>query len=76
MFLKIATILVVLGLLLNLCLSFLQQIIVTGRYFGSSTLLFIRILIVGEAVSLNLPLIIFFVAFFFNLNYLNTKKSV
>ena len=64
MFLKIATILAILGLLLSLLLTIIQQIVVTGRYLGSSTLLLYRVLTIGEVTSVTVPLLIFFVAFF------------
>ncbi len=72
MFLKLATVLAILGLLLGLLLSLIQQVFFTGRFFGSSMLLIYRLLAWGEILSFNVPLIIFLVAFFLSLK---TKQS-
>ena len=67
MFLRIATVLAILGLLLGLLLTVIQQLLSTGRYFGSTMLLIYRALTIGEALSFSVPLIIFLVAFLFSL---------
>ena len=43
-----------------------------GRFYNSGMLLFYRILTVSESLSLTVPLIIFFVAFFLSLK---TKET-
>jgi hypothetical protein len=68
MFLKIATLLAILGLLLSLLLTLIQQSLLIGRFYSSSMQYVFRFLYIGEAVSLVVPLIIFFVAFFLSLN--------
>jgi hypothetical protein len=67
MFLKLATVLAILGLLLSLLLSLVHQVFLTGRFFGSSMLLIYRLLTFGEILSFTVPLIIFFVAFLLSL---------
>jgi len=67
MFLKLATVLAILGLLISLLLSLVQQVFLTGRFFGSSMLLIYRLVTFVEILSFNVPLIIFFVAFFLSL---------
>jgi len=67
MFLKLATVLAILGLLLSLLMSLVHQAFFTGRFFGSSMLLIYRLLTFGELLSFNVPLIIFLVAFFLSL---------
>jgi len=67
MFLKLATVLAILGLLFSLLLSLVQQVFLTGRFFGSSMLLIYRLVTFVEILSFNVPLIIFFVAFFLSL---------
>ena len=67
MFLKLATVLAILGLLLSLLMSLVHQVFLTGRFFGSSMLLIYRLLTFGEILSFSVPLIIFFVAFFLSL---------
>ena len=72
MFLKIATVLAILGLLLSLLLAVIQQAFLLGGYYGSSMQLIYRLTTLGAAVSFSVPLIIFLVAFLFSLN---AKKS-
>lgn len=70
MFLKIATLLAILGLLLSLLLSLIQQIMfVSGRFqfYSSSMMMVLRILSFIGTAAWTVPLIIFFVAFFLNL---------
>ena len=68
MFLKIATLLAIVGVLLSLLLNLIQQSLLIGRFYGGSMQYFFRFLNIGESVSLAVPLIIFFVAFFLSLN--------
>jgi len=76
MFLRIATVLAILGLLLTLLLALAQQAFVQallmGRFYGSGMQLIYKLITLGEVVSFTVPLIIFFVAFFLSLN---TKQS-
>jgi hypothetical protein len=70
MFLKIATLLAILGLLLSLLLSLIQQVMfVSGRFqfYSSSMMMVLRILSFIGTAAWTVPLIIFFVAFFLNL---------
>jgi hypothetical protein len=67
MFLKLATVLVILGLLLTLLMSLVHQGLLAGRMFGSSMILIYRLMTFGEILCFNVPLIIFFVAFFLSL---------
>lgn len=69
MFLRIATVLAILGLLLSLLLSLTQQSLIMTRYYYPYVF---RLLSVAESLSIVVPLIIFFVAFFFSLK---TKPS-
>ena len=71
MFLKIATILAIVGLLMTLLLSLTHQLFVQtfmGRYYGTGILLIYKLMSLGEMVSFTIPLIVFFVAFFLSLN--------
>ena len=72
MFLKVATVLAILGLLFTFLLSLIQQAMFAGRFYSSSMLLAYRILTFGELLCLYVPLILFFVAFFLSLK---TKQS-
>jgi len=70
MFLRIATLLAILGLLLSLLLAIIQAFLVSSMgyyYFGSSMQVIYRLLNLGEVISLTGPLIVFFVAFFLSL---------
>ena len=67
MFLKIATVLAILGLLLTLVLEVAQQALITVGYYGAGMQLTYRVIAVGEVVSFTVPLIIFFVAFIISL---------
>ena len=68
MFLKIAAVLAILGLLLSLLLSFIQQGLMMGHVYNSSMLMIFRVLSIGEKLSLGVPLIIFLAAFLLSLN--------
>jgi len=72
MFLKIASALAILGLLLSLLLSLIQQALFMGRFYSSSMQYLFRLLTIGEKLTLTVPLIVFFVAFVLSLN---EKKS-
>ena len=56
--------LVILGLLLSMLLSLIQQLVFTGRFLA---LWVFRVLSFGEMLSFDVPLIIFFVAFFLSI---------
>ena len=68
MFLKIATVLAILGLLLGLLLNVIQQVLISSLYFNPAMRYVFRALSVGEAVSFSVPLTIFLVAFLLSLN--------
>lgn len=68
MFLKLATLFAVVGLLLSLLLTLIQQSLLIGRFYSSNMQYLFRLLTIGETLSLTVPLIIFFVAFFLSLN--------
>lgn len=72
MFLKLATVFAILGVLVSLLLSFIQQGLIMGRIYSPGIQLIFRFLTIGEKVSLGIPLIIFLVAFLLSLN---AKKS-
>lgn len=75
MFLKIATILAIVGLLMTLMLSLAHQLFVQtflGRYYGPGIQLIYKLMSLGEMVSFTIPLVIFFVAFFL---IINNKQS-
>lgn len=63
MFLKIATVLAILGLLFTLLLAVTQQALLMVRYYGPGMQLTYKLITVGEVVSFTVPLMIFFVAF-------------
>jgi len=67
MFLKIATILAILGLLMSLLLSVLQQALIMSRLYYPSIQLAFRFLTIGQSLAIAVPLIIFFVAFLLSL---------
>ena len=70
MFLKIATLLAILGLLLSLLLAIIQAFLMGSMgyyYFGSSMQVIYRLLTLGEVITPTVPLIVFLVAFFFSL---------
>jgi hypothetical protein len=66
-FLKIAAVLAILGLLLTLLLTVAQQALLMVGYYGYGMQLTYKLITVGEVVSFTVPLIIFFVAFLINL---------
>ena len=68
MFLKIATVLAILGLLLSLLLTLIQQILSMGFLRLENLFMIFRFLNLGEALSVGVPLLIFFVAFLLDLN--------
>jgi len=63
MFLKVATVLAILGLSLSLLLSLIQQAVFVGRFYSSSMMLLFRVMSFTETAAMTIPLIIFFVAF-------------
>jgi len=67
MFLKIATVFAILGILLASILSLAYHIIVNAQLLNSSMYWLLRLMNVGESISLYVPLFIFLVAFFLSL---------
>ena len=67
MFLKIATVFAILGILLASILSPAYHIIVNAQLLNSSMYWLLRLMNVGESISLYVPLFIFLVAFFLSL---------
>lgn len=67
MFLKIASVLAILGLLLSLLLALTQHVFLMVGYYGLGMQMVYRLISLGEVVSFTVPLIIFFVAFLLSL---------
>jgi hypothetical protein len=67
MFLKIAAVLAILGLLLTLLLAVAQQALLMVGYYGPGMQLTYKVITFSEVVSFTVPLIIFFVAFLISL---------
>lgn len=67
MFLKIATVLAILGLLLGLLLSLIQQVLAMGVVHIGNLMMIYRFLNLAQALSFGGPLIIFLVAFLLSL---------
>ena len=72
MFLKIATVIAIVGLALSLLLSLIQQVMFTARFYGEGYLLLSRLISVTDLLLLYGSLLIFLVAFLLSLR---TKKS-
>lgn len=72
MFLKIATIIAIVGVALAALLSLIQQGIFAAGMYGAGFMLLSRLISVLDLVLLNGSLLIFFVAFLLNLR---TKAS-
>ena len=66
LFLKIATVLAILGLIARLFLSIIHQALLNSSFIRPSYLVY-RALGVLEEIALDFPLIIFFIAFFLSL---------
>jgi hypothetical protein len=67
MFLKIATVLAILGLALSFIMAYIQQIIFTARLYGPGLIWITRIISFTRPLVFEVPLIIFFVAFLLSL---------
>lgn len=72
MFLKIATVIAIVGVALSLLLSLVQQVMFTARFYGEGYLLLSRLISVTDLLLLYGSLLIFFIAFLFSLK---AKKS-
>jgi len=72
MFLKIATIIAIVGVALAALLSLIQQAIFAARMYGEGIMLLSRVISMLDLVLLNGSLLVFFVAFLLNLR---TKAS-
>ncbi|HEV7743920.1 MAG TPA: hypothetical protein VGO56_02885 [Pyrinomonadaceae bacterium] len=67
MFLKIATIIAIVGVGLSALLSIIQQAVFAARFYGDGIMLLTRLISVFDLVLLNGSLLVFFVAFLLNL---------
>jgi hypothetical protein len=72
MFLKIATVIAIIGVALSLLLSLIQQVMFTARFYGEGYLVISRLISVTDLLLLYGSLLIFFVAFLLSLK---TKNS-
>lgn len=67
MFLKIATVIAIVGVALSLFLSFIQQIMFAARFYSEGYLLLSRMISMVDLLLLNGSLLVFFVAFLLSL---------
>jgi hypothetical protein len=67
MFLKIATVIAIVGVALSLLLALIQQVIFAARIYGSGIMMFTRLLGMLDLVLLNGSILLFLVAFLFSL---------
>lgn len=67
MFLKIATVIAIVGVALSLLLSFIQQAMYTAQLYGGAFMMLTRLISVLGLVLLNGSLLVFFVAFLLSL---------
>ena len=67
MFLKIATVIAILGVALSLLLSLIHQVMFMGQFYGGAYLVLSRLIGMTDLVLLNGSLLIFFVAFLLSL---------
>lgn len=72
MFLKIATVIAIVGVALSLLLSLIQQVMFTARFYGQGYLILSRLISVTDLLLLYGSLLVFFVAFLISLK---AKKS-
>jgi len=72
MFLKIATVIAIVGIALSLLLSLIQQVMFTARFYGEGYLMLSRLISVMDLLLLYGSLLLFFVAFLLSLR---SKKS-
>lgn len=67
MFLKIATIIAIVGVALSLLLSLVQQLMFAARIYSEAFVMLARLMSMVDIVLLNGSLLIFFVAFLLSL---------
>lgn len=67
MFLKIATVIAILGLALSLLLKLIQQMMFMGRFYGDGYMMLSRLISMADLFLLNGGLLIFFIAFLLSL---------
>lgn len=67
MFLKIATVIAIVGVALSLLLALIQQVVFVAGIYGSGIMMFTRLLGMLELVLLNGGLLVFLVAFLLSL---------
>ena len=67
MFLKIATVIAIVGVALSLFLSFIQQVLFASRIYGEGFMMISRVISVLDLVLLNGSLLVFLIAFLFSL---------
>jgi hypothetical protein len=72
MFLKIATVIAIVGVALSLLLSLIQQVMFTARFYGEGYLILSRLISVTELLLVYGSLLVFFAAFLISLQ---AKKS-
>jgi hypothetical protein len=67
MFLKIATVIAILGVALSLLLRLVQQLMFIGRFYGDGYLMLSRLISTADLLLLNGGLLIFLIAFLLSL---------
>lgn len=67
MFLKLATVIAIVGVALSLVLSLIQQVMFMARFYGEGYLMLSRLINIADLFLLNGSLLIFFVAFLLSL---------
>jgi hypothetical protein len=67
MFLKIATVIAILGVALSLLLRLIQQVMFMGRLYGDGYLMLSRLISTADLFLLNGSLLIFLIAFLLSL---------
>ncbi|MGI9065292.1 MAG: hypothetical protein ACR2HX_02660 [Pyrinomonadaceae bacterium] len=67
MFLKIATVIAIVGVALSVLLSLIQQVMFMARFYGDGYLMLSRLISITDLFLLNGSLLIFFVAFLLSL---------
>ena len=67
MFLKIATVIAIVGVALSLFLAFIQQVMFASRIYGEGFMMISRVISVLYLVLLNGSLLVFLIAFLFSL---------
>ena len=72
MFLKIATVIAIVGIALSLLLSLIQQVMFTARFYGEGYLILSRLISVTNLFLLYGSLLVFFFAFLINLKAKNS----